>query len=162
MKSFLRLVLAALACVFVVSGVTMMVQASAAKADVKAGIAAEKLVVPDDAQGYAGEPVNGPETLRAMADIIREHTLGATEGLVYSEMPREVPQLDESGQPVLDENGEPVMVSNAARAIWITSTTLQTALTQGYMAWKLADLVMGLGALFVLQGLGFGVLALKK
>ena len=137
-----------LGLVFVAAGSLMMFQGIQAKGEVKANILAEKLVTTEDAS-IPNVAVDSPETLVAMRDIIREHTLTSTNGLTYSELPRNL--LDENGNPVLDANGKPI--ANPARTLWINSTTLQTALMQGYMAWKLADLVVGLGTAFIFLGL---------
>ncbi len=113
---------------------------------------AENIVTPPDA-AIPETPVRGPFTMKAQADIIVEHTLDNTDGLRYAEMPRFVPQLDDAGNPVLDENGEPVMVPNQARNIWITATTLTTALNLGIMAYALSALAFFSGVVLILIGL---------
>jgi len=90
-------------------------------------IAKENIVTPTDAR-IPEKPVRGPFTLKAQADIIREHALKSTGGKTFAEMPHQIPKLDENGQPVLGADGKPVMISNTARDIWITVTTLTTAL----------------------------------
>ena len=145
----------------------MVTQGYAAKAEVKAEIAAEKITIPsaerpdgsvDEVvadvvpEQYQGKPVVDATTARLQRRVILGHTLASTEGKRFAEMPRTVPKLDDAGNPVLDENGQAVMVPNTARDLWITSTTLQTALMQGYLALKIADLVMGLGALIAALG----------
>ena len=122
-------------------------------------IAGENIVTPDDA-AIASQPVRGPLTLKAQADIIREHALRVTGGKTFAEMPRTVQKLDESDQPILDENGEPVMVPNAARDIWITATALRTALQLGIMAYMLGAFVVLFG--FISVATGFAFLFIKK
>lgn len=119
----------------------------------------ENITTPEDAV-IPDTPVRGPFTMWAQADIIEEHTLNNTGGLRYSEMPRQVPQLDEQGNPVLDENGEPVMVPNQARNLWVTATTLITALNLGIIAYALSGLAIAVGVGLVAAGIGF--LALRK
>ncbi len=114
--------------------------------------AAENIVTPPDAP-VPETPVRGPLTMKAQADIIVEHTLENTDGLRYAEMPRFVPQVDDAGNPVLDENGEPVMVPNQARNIWITATTLTTALHLGIMAYALSALALFSGLVMIMIGL---------
>ena len=152
---------------FMLSGVVMITQGYAAKTEVKNEIAAEKLTIPaaerpDGSRDevvlkevpaeYRGAAVTDAAGLRYMRAVIRGHTLNSTGGKTFSEMPRTIPKLDEAGNPVLDEDGKSVMVPNTARDLWITSTTLQTALMQGYLALKVADLVTGVGALAIALG----------
>src|SRR3972149_268725 len=67
-------------------------------------VARENITTPDDAS-IPGVPVHGPFTLKAQADIIRVHTLRMTGGKAFSEMPRQIPKLDETDKPILDEEG---------------------------------------------------------
>lgn len=120
---------------------------------------AENITTPDDAI-FPEVPVRGPLSLYSQADIIEHHQLDSTEGLRYSEMPRQVAQLDEAGAPVIGEDGEPVMVSNAARTSWITATTLTTALNLGLLAYALAALAMVAGATMIASGMTF--MSLRK
>lgn len=121
--------------------------------------ATENVVTPEDASIPAAE-VRGPLTMKAQADIIRKHTLERTGGLYYAEMPGRVEQLDEAGNVVLDESGEPVMIPNAAREIWLTATTLTTALNLGIMAYALAAFAVVTGLALVSSGAVF--LSLRK
>ncbi|HEX7100437.1 MAG TPA: hypothetical protein VF377_14505 [Acidimicrobiia bacterium] len=112
------------------------------------------VVTPDDAV-IPETPVRGPFTMWAQADIITKHQLERTGGLYYSEMPREVPAVDEAGQPILDENGEQVMVPNEARASWIDATTLTTALSLGIISYALSAMAIAVGAALILTGFVF-------
>lgn len=119
----------------------------------------QNVVTPDDA-AIPETPVRGPFTMWAQADIITQHQLENTEGLYYAEMPRQVPEVDEAGNPVIGEDGEPVMVPNAARASWINATTLTTALSVGIVAYALAAFAMVVGITLVVSGMTF--LSLRK
>jgi len=99
--------------------------------------------------------VRGPLTMWAQADIITKHQLERTGGLYYSQMPREVPAVDEAGQPILDENGEQVMVPNEARASWIDATALTTALSLGIISYALSAMAIAVGAALILTGFVF-------
>ena len=90
-------------------------------------VAQEKIVTAADSS-IPNVPLRGPMTLKAQADIIREHTLKSTGGKTYAEMPREIQQLDSAGNAIFDKNGKPVMIPNTNRDLWITSMTLTTAL----------------------------------
>ena len=74
--------------------------------------------------------VLGPFTMISQADNIEKHTLARTEGQRYSEMARD------------DE----------ARPMWITATTLRTALHFGALAYAFALFVVVVGLALVLQG----------
>lgn len=121
--------------------------------------AQENITTPDDAV-IAGEPVRGPLTMWAQADIIATHQLNRTDGLRYAEMPRMIPQLDEAGEPVIGEDGEPVMVPNATRASWIDATPLISVLNLGLMAYALSLFAIVMGA--TVAGLGWVVLRLSR
>jgi len=95
---------------------------------------------------------------------MRVHTLEATGGQTYAEMPR---FLDENGKPTADENnaakdpksGEPV--SNPAREIWVTETALTSALNTSYFAESTANFAIVMGLALLLAGIGFLVLTLR-
>jgi len=120
--------------------------------------AEQNIVTPDDAV-FPGVAVRGPLSMYAQADIIEHHVLEGTGGLYYAEMPREIPAVDEAGNPVV-ENGEQVMVPNEARAQWITATTLTTALNLGILSYALSALAIVVGITMVASGLTF--LSLRK
>ena len=115
---------------------------------------AQDVVTPDDA-AIPATPVRGPFTMWAQSDIITHHQLESSDGLYYSQMDRTVPQLDESGEVVLDENGEVVMVPNAARATWVTATSLTTALGLGIVSYALAGFAVAMGITLIAVGYTF-------
>ncbi len=117
-------------------------------------VARENITTPDDAS-IPGVPVRGPFTLKAQADIIREHTLKMTDGKTFAEMPRQIPKIDENGKPILGEDGKPAMIANTARDIWITATTLVTALNLGIFAYAFSAIVLLLGLFFIWTGVFF-------
>jgi hypothetical protein len=121
--------------------------------------ASENITTPDDAV-FPEVPLRGPFTMWAQADIIEHHQLEATEGLRYSEMPRQVASVDEAGNPVIGEDGEPVMVANAARASWINATALITALNVGVLAYALSAFALVVGITMIASGVTF--LSLRK
>jgi hypothetical protein len=93
---------------------------------------------------------------RATAELIRRNTLKATGGRTYAET---AAFLDADGMPtadarlaVKDDRGQPL--ENPAHELWIQSTALQSALLQAYMAFRLAELTLALGASFVAVGVG--------
>ena len=121
-------------------------------------IAQEKIVTPAGAS-ISEKPVRGPFTLKAQADIIREHTLKSTDGKTFAEMPRQIPKLDENGQQVLGADGKPVMTVNTARDIWITATTLTTALNLGILTYVFSGLILLFGCISTWTGIVFYTLS---
>jgi hypothetical protein len=125
-----------------------------ARRDVRRGLARERVVA------SGGAPVTSASTARALAETIREQTLEATGGRTYAET---APYLAEDGSATSDAaiarldpaTGKPAR--NPDVDLWVQSTTFQTALMQAYMAFRLADLMLGLGCAFVLAGSGIAV-----
>lgn len=117
-------------------------------------VAREKIVAPEDA-AFPEKPVRGPFTLKAQADIIRFHMLRTTGGKTFAEMPRQIPKVDENGKPVLDLSGKAVMTANTARDLWITATTLTTALNLALISYAVSALAVFLGIIFILIGILF-------
>jgi len=121
--------------------------------------AVENINTPSDA-AIADAPVRGPFTMWAQADIITQHQLDRTDGLRYAEMPRQVPQLDDAGNPVIGDDGQPVLVTNTARLSWLDATALTTVLNMGLMAYMLSLFAIVMGA--TVAGLGWVVLRLSR
>ena len=94
---------------------------------------------------------------------MRKHTLEATGGKTYAQMPQ---FLDASGKGTNDKaaaakdpkTGAPV--SNPARQIWVTETALTTALNTAFFAESMATFVIVMGFALLLIGIGFLVLSL--
>jgi hypothetical protein len=108
----------------------------------------------------AGKPIDTGDRARAFASYMRIHTLEATGGVPYAQMPRYA-TADGKGTndatAALQANGRPV--DNAARNIWVTETALTTALNTSYMAEQLALFGIVVGVALLLAGIGFGILA---
>lgn len=127
-----------------------------ARRDVARALAQERIVDAPDG------PVTGPASARALADVIRESTLAATGGRTYSEAPAFVgadgePTSDKTLALTDERTGAPV--EHPDHALWVQSTTLQSALMQAYMAFRLAELTAAIGGAFVLAGLGLAASA---
>lgn len=127
-----------------------------ARREIRLGLARERIVSTPDAEPPSA-PVLSGEAARSMAEVIRSNTLKATGGRPYAETDAYV---DEDGKPTPDaeraltdeRTGQPV--EHPDHALWIQSTTLQTALMQAYVALRLSELTIALGGAFVAVGLG--------
>lgn len=99
-------------------------------------VSQEQIVTPDDAS-IPNTPVRGPLTLKSQADIIRKHTLESTGGKTYAQMSRQ------------DEN----------RSMWITATSLNTALHLGIVTYLFSGLIILFGLISIWTGFVFRALS---
>jgi hypothetical protein len=109
----------------------------------------------------AGEKVDTGMEAKCFADYMRIHTLEATGGKTYSQMPQYATDdgkgtNDKAAASKNPETGAPV--SNPARQIWVTETALTTALNTSFFAGGVALLAIVLGIALLLVGVGFLVL----
>jgi hypothetical protein len=111
--------------------------------------------------GIADKKIETGADARKFADGIRKHTLEATGGKTYAEMPRYMgkdgkPTNDEKAAEVNPESGKPV--DNPERQIWVTSTALSTALNTSFFAENVANFAIVMGIALLLIGAGFLVM----
>jgi ABC-type antimicrobial peptide transport system permease subunit len=119
------------AIIMIVGGAVMIVAGATTYYLVHTQLADEKIVVSDDAERFAGEPVEGPFTAYSEAETIKKHAAEIADGQTYA-------QLDQD-----DPRRESVMTASFLRASLFTSV----------VAFGVAALVIGLGILFVLLGI---------
>ncbi|HEV7566537.1 MAG TPA: hypothetical protein VGO31_11325 [Microbacteriaceae bacterium] len=125
----------------------------------KAGLPASvKLPTAD----LAGKPINTGQRARDFASYMRIHTLEASGGLTYAQLPR---YATADGKGTSDEtlalkspSGRPM--DNPVRNLWITETALTTALNASFLAENVALFGIVVGIALLLTGLGFGVLVI--
>ena len=127
-----------------------------ARREVASGLARERIVSTPSATPPSA-PVTTGAAARSMAEVIRDSTLAATGGRTYSEVAAYVgadgePTSDRERALTDEQTGAPV--EHPDHALWVQSTTLQTALMQAYVAFRLAELTVAIGAAFVGAGLG--------
>ena len=142
-----------------ISGTPDMTAAGIAAEAKKAGLPASiKLPTAD----LAGKPINTGQRARDFASYMRIHTLEATGGLTYAQLPRfataDGKGTNDAAKAVKGANGQPV--DNAIRNIWITETALTTALNASFLAENVALFGIVVGIALLLTGLGFGVLVI--
>jgi hypothetical protein len=149
--------------VLIAFGIGAIVIGFAGRDTVRSDLAREQIVGTPDST-IPNQKVDTGGEAKAFAAVMRKHTLAATGGQTYAQMPH---FLDASGKPTEDEaaaakdpkTGEPV--ENPARNIWISSTAFQSALNMAYFAENVTMFVMAMGAALLLVGIGFLVLALR-
>jgi hypothetical protein len=109
----------------------------------------------------ANKAITNGTLARDFAKYMRIHTLEATGGQTYAQMPRYA-TADGKGTndatKALTSKGRPV--SNPARELWVTETALTTALNSSYMAEQLSIFGIVVGVALLLAGIGFAVLSL--
>jgi hypothetical protein len=110
-------------------------------------------------RSVAGKAITSGPDARTFAQYMRIHTLEATHGQTFAQMPRYA-TADGKGTndptKALQSDGKPV--ANAARDIWVTETALTTALNMSYMADQLSLFSVVIGFALLLTGVGFVVL----
>jgi hypothetical protein len=149
--------------VLIAFGIGCVVTGISGRDRVRDDLARENIVGTDDSS-IPGQKVDTGSEAEAFANVIRRHTLEATQGQTYAEMPRFV---DAQGKPTADEeqaakdpeSGEPM--ENPLRQLWVTETALTTALNTAYFAESVATFAIIMGIALVLTGVGFLVLTLR-
>jgi hypothetical protein len=126
----------------------------------KAGI--KNVQIPS--KSVANVKIDSASKARTFAEYMRIHTLLATGGQVYAQMPR---FLDKAGKPTADESKAAVdpksgkAVDNPARNIWVNETALSTALNTSYFANQVSLFSIIIGIALALTGMGFGVVTMR-
>jgi hypothetical protein len=126
-----------LAILVVVGGVILVACGVVTWAVVQGQLAAEHVTVADDAAHFAGQPVDGPLTAYAQAEVIQKHALEASGGKTYAELPQDDP----------------------TRQVVMNASFLRASLFTSVVAFGVAAMAVGLGVLFVLVGVALSRLA---
>jgi hypothetical protein len=110
----------------------------------------------------ADEVVDTGDEAKCFAEYMRIHSLEATGGKTYAQMPR-FATADGKGTNDAEEaetrpDGSPM--DNPARSIWVTETALGTALNVSFFAQQVALFSIVMGVALLLTGIGFLVLVL--
>lgn len=121
----------------------------------------------------ANDFVNSGDRARCFAQYMWIHTMGATNGLTYSQMGRYValPTAPFKATDGIGGTNDPKYaqvdaktkqpVNNGRRDLWVTYTALTTALNASYMASQIALFGLVVGIALLLAGIGFGIFALS-
>jgi hypothetical protein len=126
-------------------------------------LAREQIVGTPDSS-IPNQLVDNGSKAEAFAKVMRKHTLEATGGQTYAQMPRYMgkdgkPTSDEKAAAIDPKSGKPV--DNPARNLWVTETALTTALHSSYFAESVATFAIVMGFALMLTGAGFLVLTLR-
>ncbi len=121
---------------------------------VSSQLADEQITVAEDARWFAGDPVRGPLTAYAQADIINTHALASTEGRTYAELGDAMSEVD----PESEEHAE----LQAQRTTVMNASFLRASLFTSVLAFGVSVMVMGLGVILSLTGLAIRRLALAS
>ena len=114
----------------IIAGIVMIVLGTIAYVGVSRELAAEKIVVSDDAAMFAGQDVTGPFTAYAQAEVIQKHALKSSGGKTYAQLEQDDP----------------------ARQTMMTASFLRASLFTSVVAFGVSALVIGLGVMFILFG----------
>ena len=164
MSKFQRYSGVAASIVLIAFGIGALVMGVSGRSEVRDNIEREQIVGTPDMKGIADKQIKTGSDAKKFADGIRKHTLEATSGKTYAQMPRYMgkdgkPTNDEKAAAVDPKSGEPM--SNPEREIWITSTALSTALNTSFFAESVASFAIVMGVALLLIGIGFLVVTAR-
>jgi len=135
------------------------------RSEVRDTIKREQIVgTPDMHESIANKPVQTGADAKHFADGIRKHALEATDGQTYAQMGR---YLDKAGKPTNDDKLAAVNpktqqpVENPLRNVWVTATSLSTALNTSFFAEQVANFAIVMGIALLLVGIGLLILTLR-
>ncbi|RMB58982.1 aromatic ring-opening dioxygenase LigA [Tessaracoccus antarcticus] len=132
-----------------IAGIIMIVAGGITYGAVSQQLAAENIVVPDDAAFLGGDKVDGPFSAYAQADIINHHALEASEGKTYAELGALSGAAKAAGDQELADKYQ------GQRDTVMTASFLRASLFTSVLAFGVAALVIGLGVMFGLIGWAF-------
>lgn len=137
-----------------VAGIVMIIAGGVTWGMVSSQLRAENITVSEtDAPFAGGATVAGPISAYAQAAVINKHALAATEGKTYSELGALVTEARDAGDEELADTLQ------AQRNTIMNGSFLRASLFTSVVAFGVAALVIGLGALFILVGVSLTRLA---
>ena len=154
--------------ILILFGLGSIVVGTLGFSEVRDTIAQENITATDDAAELGvdlkpGEPIDTGAEAKEFAKIIRTHALEATGGRTYAEMGRYLTasgeETNDEAEAATDEQGNPVQ--NGLRNLWVTATSLTTALNTAFLAERIALFSIVMGAALLLTGIGFLVLTIS-
>jgi hypothetical protein len=163
MSKFIRYAGIAASIVLIAFGAGTIYTGFNGRDQVRSDLAREQIVGTPDST-IPNQLVDTGSEAQAFAKVMRKHTMEATGGQTYAQMPR---FMGKNGQPTNDakaaavnpKSGAPL--DNPARNIWVTETALTTALNTAYFAESVATFAIVMGVALLLSGVGFLILTLR-
>jgi hypothetical protein len=99
----------------------------------------------------------------AFAKVMRTHTMEATGGKTYAQLPRYATTdgkgTNDEKLAATNDKGKPI--DNPLRTLWVQETALTTALNTAYFAESVATFAIVMGFGLLLSGIGFLILTLR-
>lgn len=120
-----------------IAGVVLVVAGGTTWFVVRDQLVAENITISEDAAMFAGQTVDGPVDAYVQADVINKHALEASGGKTYAELDQDDP----------------------VRATVMNASFLRSSLFTSVIAFGVAALAVGLGAVFLLLGWALRALA---
>ena len=162
MKKFLEYGGIAASVLLIAFGIGATIVGINGRSQVRSDLGREQIVGTPDST-IPNQLVNTGSEAQAFAKVMRKHTLEATGGQTYAQMPR-FATADGKGtndaKAALKNPKGGTPLDNPARNIWVTETALTTALNTAYFAESTATFVIVMGIAMLLIGIGFLVLSL--
>jgi hypothetical protein len=153
--------------ILIALGAGIIVVGAIGFSEVRDTIAQEHITATPDAREQGanldpGQVVDTGAEAKEFAKIIRAHVLEITGGRTYAEMGRFLtPSGDETNdeaEAAKDAQGNPV--PNTTRDLWVTATSLTTALNTAFLAERIALFSIVMGVALLLTRIGFLVLTI--
>jgi len=119
-----------LSILVIIAGIVLIVTGVFTWFNVSNQLADQNITVADDAENFAGDPVDGPLTAYEQATVINRHALEATGGKTYAELDRDDP----------------------ARETALTASFLRASLFTSVVAFGVALMAAGIGLALILLG----------
>ncbi|GEL93763.1 aromatic ring-opening dioxygenase LigA [Cellulomonas composti] len=153
-----------LALITIIFGGVFIVAGAATWIAVSVNLKAENITVSDDAEAFAGQTVDTPWEAWSQAAIINHHALAASGGLTYAEIGAEMTELkaDLAAQGLSDEEiaaNEDLIALQNTRTTVMNGSFLRASLFTSVIAFGVALLVVGLGAVVTVIGVALRKLA---
>jgi len=154
--------------ILILLGAGTIVVGALGLSEVRDTIAQEDITATPDAREQGadldpGQVVDTGAEAKEFAKIIRAHVLEITGGRTYAEMGRFLTpsgeETNDEAEAATDEQGNPVQ--NSVRDLWVTATSLTTALNTAFLAERIALFSIVMGVALLLTGVGFLVLTIS-